>query len=312
MTECELQNDNNGVPTIEELTQKIKELEAEMVRKDQDLKIYRRELATANTELEKLILKVNDQLRHSRRIQKFLVPTEFPNIPGFEFSTKFSSSSVSGGDYFDIFEHFDKMRFGLFLSSASGYGMSALFLSVLMKMTYEIEDSKSKNPGRVIQEIFEEMKKECRPEDESALFYGVFDRRKFQLIYCNVGQQLAIHYQAAQNRIELLKGSTNPFSTQRSSSEFDLKNQTVDLNPGDKVILCSSGFLSLKNDQGHLWGMDEILSIIKQSVKKDVHELRNEMFYQASKFSKEQPRDLTVIVTEVKERIMRLASDGGS
>ncbi len=310
MTDCELQNDNSVVSNNDELKQRIKELEAEMARKDQDLKIYRRELATANTELEKLIIKVNDQLRHSHRIQKFLVPTEFPNIPGFEFSTKFSSSSVSGGDYFDIFEHFDKMRFGLFLSSASGYGMSALFLSVLMKMTYEIEDTKSKNPGRVLQEIFEEMKKECRPEDESALFYGVFDRRKFQLIYCNVGQPLAIHYVASQNRIELLKGSKAPFSIQSNPAEFDLANQTVDLNPQDKLILCSSGFLSLKNEEGHLWGIDEILSVIKQNVKKDVHGLRNEMFYQASKFSKEQPRDLTVIVTEVKERIMRLASDG--
>lgn len=299
------------MPTVEELTQKIKELEADMARKDQDLKIYRRELAAANQELEKLIVKVNDQLRQSHRIQKFLVPTEFPNIPGFEFSTKFSSSAVSGGDYFDIFEHFDKMRFGMFLSSASGYGMSALFLSVLMKMTYDIEDSKSKDPARVLSEIFDDMKKECRPQDESALFYGVFDRRKFQLIFCNVGQPLAVHWIAAQNRIELLQGEAKPFSPQYDESAYQLKNQVVDLNPGDKLILCSSGFLSLKNDKDHLWGLDEILSLIKQNVKKEVHELRNEIFFQASKMSKEQPRDLTVIVTEVKERIMRLASDQG-
>lgn len=294
-----------------DLIKRIQELEAEVSRKDQDLKIYKDELSQANTELERLIVQVHDQLQQSVKIQKFLVPTEFPNIPGFEFSTKFSSSSVSGGDYFDIFEHFDKMRFGLFLSSASGYGMSALFLSVLMKMTYEIEDSKGKTPSSVLTDIFQEMQDQSRPEDESAIFYGVFDRRKFQMNYCNVGQTLAIHYQAAQNRIELLPGSPQGFSTQRSLADYDLNHQVVDLDPKDKLIFCSTGFLALQDGRGNHWGIDEILSIIKQSVQKDVHELRNEIFYQALKFSKDQPKDLTVIVTEVKERIMKLASDLG-
>lgn len=292
-----------------ELLKKIAELEAEVSQKDQDLKIYQKELSSANRELERLIVQVNDQLRQSYKIQKFLVPTEFPNIPGFEFSTKFSSSSVSGGDYFDIFEHQDKMRFGLFLSSASGYGMSALFLSVLMKMAYEIEDTKSKNPGLVLQDIFDEMVEQTQDNDQSSIFYGVFDRRKFQMTYCNVGQPLAIHFRSDNGKIELLGGGQKPFQRTQTVDDYDLGNRVVDLNPKDKLIFCSSGFLALKDQGGRPWGFDEILSIIKQNVNKDVHQLRNEIFYQASRFSQEQPKDLTVIVAEVKERIMKLASD---
>lgn len=291
----------------DELEKKIQELETELDKKNQDLKIYKNELASANTELERLILQVNDQLQQALKIQKFLVPTEFPNIQGFEFSTKFSSSSLSGGDYFDIFEHFDKMRFGLFLSSASGYGMSALFLSVLMKLTYDIEDSKNNNPLSVMNEIFEELATQVQKKDEAAIFYGVFDRRKFQMTYCNVGQPLAIHFQASSGRIDLLKGSEKPFSLGTSGTELGLSNNVVDLNANDKLIFCSAGFLALQNEKGDHWGIDEILSVIKMNVGKGVHELRNEIFYQALKFSSQQPKDLTVIVTEVKERIMKLA-----
>lgn len=286
--------------------QQIDDLKAEIAKKDQDLRIYKSELSQANTQLERLIVEVNDQLQQALKIQKFLIPTEFPNIPGFDFSTKFSSSSVSGGDYFDIFEHFDKMRFGMFLSSASGYGMSALFLSVLMKLGYEIEDKKSKDPRAVMIDIFNEMISQSRPEDQSALFYGVFDRRKFQLTYCNVGQPLVVLYRASDKKLELLAGSEEAFKTSHTLESYGLENRVVDLNPNDKLILCSSGFLALKNSGG-TWGIDEILSVIKQGVGKGVHELRNEIFYQASKFSKEQPKDLTVIVAEVKERIMKLA-----
>ena len=299
--------DNIHVSENEKLEKKIQELETELEQKNQDLRIYKKELSEANVQLEKLIIQVNDQLQQSLKLQKFLVPTEFPNIPGFEFSTKFSSSSISGGDYFDIFEHFDKMRFGLFLSSASGYGMSSLFLSVLMKLNYQIEDSKNNDPAWVMKEIYQELMRESKAGDQAGIFYGVFDRRKFQLNFCNIGQPLSIHYQAATGKIQLLEGVAEPFSNPLDENRPVIEQNSIDLDPNDKLVFCSSGFLSLMNSDGDLWGIDEILSLIKLHVKKDVHELRNEIFYQASKFSKDQPKDLTVIVTEVKDRIMKLA-----
>jgi phosphoserine phosphatase RsbU/P len=289
------------------LREKILELQDELAKKDQDLKIYKRELTQANQQLEHLIVQVNDQLQQAQRIQKFLVPTEFPNIQGFEFSTKFSSSSVAGGDYFDIFEHYDKMRFGLFLSSASGYGMSSLFLSALMKMTYEIEDTKSKDPCRVVQDILVDIQEQCQPKDQASLFYGVFDRRKFQLTYCNLGQPLAIHYSAASKKIDLLQGSHEPFVAQSNLDQYQLSNHVIDLEPEDKLVICSSGFLALANNEGQSWGLESILSVVKQNIGKDVHGLRNEIFYQAQRYSPLQPKDLTVIVTEVKDRIIKLA-----
>lgn len=290
-----------------ELQDRIQQLEEELARKDQDLKIYRQELAGANEQLEQLIVQVHDQLQQAHAIQKYLVPTEFPNIQGFDFSTKFKPSSVSGGDYFDIFEHHDKMRFGLFLSSASGYGMSALFLSVLMKMTFEIEDRKSRDPTQVMKEIIAELKIQSKQTDQSAVFYGVFDRRTFQLTYSNVGQPLCIYHQASTNKIELLEGSPTPFSHENAKLEQSLENRVVDLEPKDKLIFCSSGFLSLKNVDEETWGLEEILSVVKKNINSDVHALRNEIFYQASQFSNEQTKDLTALVVEVKDRIIKLA-----
>ncbi|NQZ20158.1 MAG: hypothetical protein HRT44_13015 [Bdellovibrionales bacterium] len=118
---------------------------------------------------------------------------------------------------------------------------------------------------------------------------------------------MAVYYQASSHRIELLKTNGQAFTPSQLDAEMDLENKAVELNPKDKLIFCSSGFLSLVNDQGVSWGIDEILSVIKRNINKDVHALRNEIFFQAYKFSKEQPKDLTVIVTEVKDRIIKLA-----
>ena len=288
-----------------DLKLRITQLEAQLSDREQDLKIYKDELAKANQELRGLIDRVGEQLRRAHRLQKLLVPTEFPNIQGFEFSTKFQASSLSGGDYFDIFEHYDKMRFGLFLSSASGYGMSALFLSILMRMTYDIEDSKNRDPSYIMAEIVRELTQEGEEGDHAAIFYGVFDRRKFQLSYCNLGQPLMIHYESQSGELRWLDPHADAHKVGQELPV--LKHEVIDLNPKDKLILCSTGFLELESPEGDTWGIEDVLSVVKANINRDVHELRNEIFFQAQKFSATPSRDLTVIVTEVKERIMKLA-----
>jgi len=291
----------------DDLKSKIVELERQLNRKEKDLRVYKHELSRANDELEVLIDQVGVQLRQSLKIQKFLVPTEFPNIPGFDFSTKYRASASAGGDYFDIFEHQDKMRFGLFLSSSSGYGMSSLFLSVLMKMTFDIEGQKSRDPAKVLDEIVEKLKENASPKDTSAIFYGVFDRRKFQLTFANLGQGLCIYHQESTDKIQLLQGVPKPFSMESESSHETFENQVLDLQPRDKLIFCSNGFLGLKNESGESMGLQYLLSIVKKNVFEEVHTLRNELLFEAEKFCPELSRDLTVLVVEVKDRIIQLA-----
>ena len=132
-------------------TTKIAQLEREVKDREADLARFRDELIKANRRLEQMIEAFNHELKIAHAIQRTIVPTEFPNIPGFEFSTKFMPSSKSGGDYFDFFEHQDKFRFGVVLSSSSAYGMSALLLSVLLKMTGKLEARKGVEPHQVVQ-----------------------------------------------------------------------------------------------------------------------------------------------------------------
>ena len=272
------------------------------------MKSYRTRLRLANREIKTLIDQVSKELTQSLQIQKYLVPTEFPNIKGFQFSTKFQSSSLSGGDYFDIFEHKDKMRFGLFMSSSSGYGMSSLFLSVLMKRTSEIEEERNRNPSSIMKEILGELKENIGPKDQTSIFYGAFDRRKFQLSYCNVGQPLIFHYNSSKSTTKTLPLHAPPLSSQSLLKEIPLRQKLLDLNPKDKLIFCSSGFLSLKKSDKTPIKQEDILFLVEKNIQKDVHSLRNEVFYQVLKNNPSPPKDLTLIVAQVKSRIIKLVT----
>ena len=115
-----------------QLKKTINALETELKQKTSEVMTYRQELLRISQLLDQQMSRVSDDMTMLSHVQKALVPTEIPTIPGFEISRKFVYGSKFGGDYFDIFEHEDKMKFGLLVASSSGYAMSALFLSLIL------------------------------------------------------------------------------------------------------------------------------------------------------------------------------------
>ena len=291
---------------IESLQSRVRELEVELSDREKDLAVFREELAKANSQLEKFIKQISQELKMASLIQKALVPTEFPNIPGFEFSTKFVPSPVSGGDYFDIFEHEDKFRFGIVLASSSGYSMSALFLSVLLKMTGQLEARKGSPPDRILELMAKELVPHIQTADQANVFYGVIDRRNFELTYSGVGRAVGLLFSFGSGKLQKLEWQTEPFQQNFSG---ELKRATISLGPRDRVILCSDGVTRATNAKGEPFGEERLFKAILAAPRLGVHDLRNEIFYQLERFTqgRDLPQDITVVVTEVKDRVIKLA-----
>jgi phosphoserine phosphatase RsbU/P len=293
---------------ISALKNRIRALEKELELKDKDLVIYKKEIVKANEQLENLIIHIHSQLKKALEIQRQVVPTEFPNIPGFEFSTKFIASSLTGGDYFDIFEHRDKMQFGLLLSSSSGYSLSALFLSIFMKFTFQARmEAGGYSPTNLLSVLEKEFLPNIEEKDRFHCFYGAMNRRHLRLDYINMGDVVAVHYSHATQNLKRLQYENGP--VQKSKPVKGLKIDSLDFEPKDKLILCSPGLFKVSSPEGEFFGEERYYSIIKKSAQSDVHNLRNEIFFQAQQFmkSKNWPQDLTVIVVETKERVLKLA-----
>jgi sigma-B regulation protein RsbU (phosphoserine phosphatase) len=239
-------------------------------------------------------------------MQKHLVPTEIPNIQGFEFSTKFVPSHLRGGDYYDVFEHEDRSRFGIIIASCSGHLMSALLLSVLLKITGRMEARRSADPHVIIKIIADELLPNIATNDSADIFYGMFDRRAFTLNYCRVGDVLALTQDYSSNELRTLKQSAGPLS-----KDFvpPTESQSLSLNPRDKLIFCTKGVVESKNLEGQEFGQERLFKAVLESTSRGVHELRNQIFFQLHKFTGggEPAADRTVVISEVKDRVIKLA-----
>lgn len=289
-----------------ELKERILELEHELAVKEAELHRYRLELGKANSALEKMIAQTTQELKLAQALQKHLSPTTLPHIQGFEISTKFIPGTRSGGDYFDIFEHEDKLKFGVLVSSASGYALSSLLLSMIIKMSSQIEARRGLEAHKVIAELIKEVVPSIQNADQASLFYGIVDRRNFEMQYCSVGNIDGFHLiYGKEGLVELLACApqlSKDFNTEPKSSR-------VQLNPRDRLVLATEGLKNTANSMGALWGGHGLSEAIARAPRQGVHELRNEILFANEKYrgNPDPVRDQTLIVTEVKDRVIKLA-----
>ncbi len=285
---------------------KIRELEELLNVKEQELTKYKADISKMNVQLRDLIQQISNEIKTASALQRALVPTDIRNIPGFEFSTKFIASYISGGDYFDIFEHEDKYRFGIMLASGSGHGMSALFLSVLMKLAGAIESRKTREPGEALNQIMNEMRPSMQQQDSADLFYGLFDRRTMTMQYALCGDVVGLLFSTNEHGIVRLKTTASALTCQ--STETPL-TETLNLESKDRLIIASKGLFGAKNSAGESFGIKRIENAVFAKQAGSVHDLRNEILFQLEQFTtKNEPeRDQTLLVLEVKDRVIKLA-----
>ena len=288
--------------------ERIYDLERELEVKDAELSRYRHELAKANTALEKMITQIGQELKMAEKLQKLLSPTELPNVQGFEFSTKFVPGSRYGGDYFDIFEHEDKLKFGILISSARGYSLSSLLLSVIIKMSSQIEARRGLSAEAVVGTLAKEVVPLITNDDQASLFYGVIDRRSYEMQYCSIGNIDAFLQVYGQDALQELL-PTGP-ALSKSFSQAPVSH-TVRLNSRDRLVLATEGLKNSQNKLGVNWGGHGLSEAISRAPKQGVHELRNEILVANERYSglSDPQRDQTLIVTEVKDRVIKLAKN---
>lgn len=281
------------------MSDEIARLKGIIHQKDQELLLYKQELLKFSHQLDNVMIQISGDVDLLKKIQKVLTPTEIPNIPGFEFSRKFVYGSRYGGDYFDIFEHEDKLKFGVLLSSSSGYAMSALFLSLILKVTHLMEAKKGLAPEKVLEQISSELKSTAKTNDETQAFYGVIDRRDLTLNFCAVGR-IKGFLQVPGKHLQLI--STDSAALGTSTSPV-FKSASVELEPKSRVVLLSDGILEvLSTDQ-----ISQCLQTLGSHSQ--VHDVRNEILLKCQLVSGlDTPvRDQTVVVIEVKDRVIKLA-----
>lgn len=190
--------------------------------------------------------KLDEELRMAAQLQREFLPTENPTLNDVTFHVLYRPAGYVSGDIYDI-TRLDEHHLGFFVADAVGHGVPAALMTVSIKRSlktkriapgtatgYEII-----SPGEALATLNEAM---IRHQSGKVRFatacYGIIDTRDFTMTIARAGHPfpMVLRPDGQVQTIEPEGGLLGVFP------EEVFHEQTVKLDPGDRVLVYSDGF----------------------------------------------------------------------
>jgi sigma-B regulation protein RsbU (phosphoserine phosphatase) len=232
-----------------------------------------RALAVRNTQLHS----ANERMRHdldaAAKIQRDLLPSALPEMPGVRFAWHYQPCDELAGDLLNIVP-IDEHRVAMYIADVSGHGVAASLVAVAVHrslslrrdgtsllVTEEGDKYVSSPPARVASQLNAIYPMESNGGHFLTLGYAVVDTERSQMRFCCAGHPGPI----------VLRRGAAPHSLDSSGlpvgvipdAEYD--KAEIDLQEGDRIYLYSDGVTEAANDARELFGLERLERVIADS-----------------------------------------------
>ena len=186
------------------------------------------------------------QLRLASQLQREFIPETLPELGQVSFSALFRPADYVSGDIYDV-HRLDEEHVAIALADATGHGIPAALLTVFIKRALrgkEVHNGSYRilSPDEVLirlnDELLEANLSECR---FVATTYAVLNTRTLKLSLARGGAPYPI-LRRNNGNLTLLKPSGGVVGV---LPDIQFAVETIQLEPGDALIICSDGVESV-------------------------------------------------------------------
>lgn len=237
------------------------------------------------------------ELELARQVQQALLPVDFPAIQGFQAAAGCLPARQVGGDFYDLFI-LDDDHFGLAIADVSDKGMPAALYMALTRSLLRAEAARSRSPAGVLQRVNRLLQELGRPELFVTIFYGVIQRSTLHLAYARAGHDRPLLLRG--KALRELDGDGIPLGL-FLEPEFRLEELSLQLEPGDRLLLYTDGLCDALDPNGQDFGRPRLLSLLQAAAGLEPHALCHEVLERIGDFQAgaEQYDDITLVALRV-------------
>ena len=195
-------------------------------------------------------IRLEQELEMARGVQKSLLPTQTPSIPGFTLVADWRPAREVAGDFYDFFSLPDG-RWGLVLADVSGKGAPAALYMAMARSLIRSEASRHTNPSAVLTEVNRRLLKESSNAMFVTVFYAILDPIPRSLTYANAGHDPPFLRRASGGVERLPYGGL----IMGLFEQLTLTDETLNLESRDTLVAYTDGLTDTVNhldeDYGH-------------------------------------------------------------
>lgn len=199
-----------------------------------------------------------DEIAIARQVQRALLPSRHPEVPGWSVWSYSRPANDVGGDLVDYIE-LDGFRHAVVLGDVAGKGLGAALLTAKLQATLRalVPTAESLDDlGTRVNHIFY---RDGLDNRYATLFFAQIEHDSGHVRYLNAGHNPPIVLRADGH--EMLKASSFPLGMLASPT---YEEGLLELSAGDVMLAYTDGLTEATNDQGEEYGLKRLEELLPQ------------------------------------------------
>jgi sigma-B regulation protein RsbU (phosphoserine phosphatase) len=241
--------------------------------------------------------RMEDELLLAREIQKGLLPSVLPELPGLAIAASNVSSKQVGGDYYDVIP-LGNDRAVIAIGDVSGKGSPAALLMANLQATIRALVPIGLPLGELTGRVNDLMCQNTGGNKFITFFWGILDAATLTLTYVNAGHNYPFVVRAG-GGIDRLESGGMILGVIPSSAPYG--EDTVSLSRGDTLVMFTDGVSEAMNLRGEEYGEARLENLLRLRAGTPASELldriRQDVLLHAD--GAPQSDDLTMMVVSV-------------
>jgi sigma-B regulation protein RsbU (phosphoserine phosphatase) len=199
--------------------------------------------------------KVEADLNAARRVQKSLLPTAPPEVPGYQFFDYYEAANQVGGDFYDYIPLRDG-RVAIVLSDVSGKGVAAALVMARLSADVRYWLASEPSAAKAVNRINDSF---CKSgwEDRFATFVlALLDPRENRVTVVNAGHMPPLVRHSTGHVEEVAPDSAGFVLGMAEGVEYE--SADVALAPGEMLVLFTDGISEALNPANELYTLKRL------------------------------------------------------
>jgi len=235
-------------------------------------------------------------LEMASQVQRGLLPSDTPSIPGVDIAVATQPARIVSGDFFDFFRNQAGSQ-GLAIGDVMGKGLPASMLMSNLQASLRILGPEHQDPVKIARRLNELFLNNLKLIRFISIFIGFLqpDNRSFS--YCNAGHHPPLLWKDSAKKIHTLLPTGPAIGISRQPV---FKTDTISLDSGDTLLLYTDGIIEARNIFGEEFGDNRLNTFLQNHHKQTAHELVNNLLQEIRQFSPRLQDDITLLALRMK------------
>lgn len=240
--------------------------------------------------------RIDHDLSVAHQIQTALLPKSIPRLEGMELAAFNHPAQALGGDYYD-FICIDEDHLGIAIADVSGKGIVGAIMMSISRSVLRAQAASSLSPSEVLRGVNRVMYEDIAEDMFVTMLYMVLNLRTHVLTVARAGHERPVWYRAGDQHFSFIDSAGMALGmADMATFESVLREETVQLSPGDVILAYTDGITEAQNADHEEWGLDQFLESVHTSAPDGANAVLNNVQQRLLRFvgSVEQYDDILI------------------